>query len=67
MAKRHVHFRRLRSAHDEDLGEEVKAVVRPMPGVRPTAEFAEQLIAFCRRHLAHIKCLRSIHFEDELP
>ena len=52
---------------NEDLGEEVKAVVQPMPGVRPTAAFAEELIAFCRQHLAHVKCPRSVDFEDELP
>jgi long-chain acyl-CoA synthetase len=37
----------------------------PVPA-RPRS-FAEELIAFCREHLAHIKCLRSIDFEDELP
>jgi long-chain acyl-CoA synthetase len=52
---------------NEDLGEEVKAVVQPMPGIRPTADFAEELIAFCRQHLAHIKCPRSVDFEEELP
>jgi long-chain acyl-CoA synthetase len=52
---------------NEDVGEEVKAVVQPMPGIRPTADFAEELIAFCRQHLAHIKCPRSIDFEEELP
>ena len=30
-------------------------------------EFAEELIEFCRQHLAHIKCPRSIDFEAELP
>jgi long-chain acyl-CoA synthetase len=50
-----------------DLGEEVKAVVQPMPGIRPDAAFAEELIAFCRQHLAHIKCPRSVDFEAELP
>jgi long-chain acyl-CoA synthetase len=50
-----------------DLGEEVKAVVQPMPGIRPTADFAEELIAFCRQHLAHIKCPRSVDFATELP
>jgi long-chain acyl-CoA synthetase len=50
-----------------DLGEEVKAVVQPMPGVHPSTDFAEELIAFCREHLAHIKCPRSIDFEKELP
>jgi long-chain acyl-CoA synthetase len=52
---------------NEDLGEEVKAVVQPMPGIRPTAAFAEELIGFCRQHLAHIKCPRSVDFEEELP
>jgi long-chain acyl-CoA synthetase len=50
-----------------DLGEEVKAVVQLMPGVDAGAEFAEELIAFCRQHLAHIKCPRSIDFAAELP
>jgi long-chain acyl-CoA synthetase len=52
---------------NDDLGEEVKAVVQPMPGVRPTGDFAEELIGFCRQHLAHIKCPRSVDFEKELP
>jgi long-chain acyl-CoA synthetase len=50
-----------------DLGEEVKAVVQPMPGLRPSAELAEELILFCRDHLAHVKCPRSIDFDAELP
>jgi len=50
-----------------DLGEEVKAVVQPMPNVRPTADFGEELIAFCRQHLAHVKCPRSVDFEEQLP
>jgi long-chain acyl-CoA synthetase len=50
-----------------DLGEEVKAVVQPMPGVCPSADFAEELIVFCRQHLAHIKCPRSVDFEEQLP
>ncbi len=50
-----------------ELGAEVKAVVQPMPGVRPDADFAEELIAFCRQHLAHIKCPRPVDFEAELP
>jgi long-chain acyl-CoA synthetase len=52
---------------NEDLGEEVKAVVQPVPGIRLSADFAEELIAFCRRHLAHIKCPRSVDFAEELP
>ncbi len=52
---------------NEDLGEEVKAVVQPMPGVEPGPALAEELIAFCRAHLSAQKCPRSIDFMDQLP
>src|SRR5262249_35248226 len=52
---------------NEDLGEEVKAVVEVMPGIRPGADLAEELIQFCRAHLAHLKCPRSVDFEEKLP
>ncbi len=50
-----------------DLGEEVKAVVQPMPGVTPCAEFANELIEFCSRSLSRQKVPRSIDFEEQLP
>jgi long-chain acyl-CoA synthetase len=50
-----------------DLGEEVKAVVQPMPGVDPSAGFADELIAFCGQSLSRQKVPRSIDFEAELP
>jgi long-chain acyl-CoA synthetase len=50
-----------------DLGEQVKAVVQPAPGVEAGPELERELIAFCREHLAHFKCPRSIDFEEELP
>jgi long-chain acyl-CoA synthetase len=52
---------------NEDLGEEVKAVVQPAPEVAAGSELEAELISFCRAHLAHIKCPRSIDFEDEFP
>ena len=52
---------------NEDLGEEVKAVVQVMPGETPGSALEQELIAFCREHLSHIKCPRSVDFEDELP
>jgi len=52
---------------NEDLGEEVKAVIQVMPGFPPDDALAEELIAFCHEHLSHQKCPRSIDFEDELP
>ena len=52
---------------DEDLGETVKAIVQPAPGATPGPELERELIEFCREHLAHYKCPRSVDFEDELP
>jgi long-chain acyl-CoA synthetase len=54
-------------APNEDLGEEVKAVVQPMPGVETGPELEAELIAFCREHLARMKCPRTVDFMDELP
>ena len=50
-----------------DLGEEVKAVVQPMPGISPGQDLAEELIAFCSLSLSRQKVPRSIDFEAELP
>jgi long-chain acyl-CoA synthetase len=52
---------------NEDLGEEVKAVVQPMPGVVADAAFVAELLAFCGQHLSRQKVPRSIDFSDELP
>jgi len=52
---------------DDDLGEAVKAVVQPVPGVDPSPALESELIAFAREHLAHYKCPRSVDFVDELP
>ena len=52
---------------NEDLGEEVKAVVQPVDGVIGDEALERELIAFCREHLAHFKCPRSVDFVDELP
>ena len=52
---------------NEDLGEEVKAVVQLVDGVAGDDELERALIAFCREHLAHFKCPRSVDFVDELP
>ena len=52
---------------NEDLGEEVKAVVQAMPGVATDSNLVDELIAFCTKHLSRQKCPRSIDFEAELP
>ncbi len=50
-----------------DLGEEVKAVVQPMPGVAIGPDFEKELIEFCGQHLSRQKVPRSIDFAEELP
>ena len=52
---------------NEDLGEEVKAVVQVMDGIEPGPELEQELLAFCRANLAHFKCPRTVDFEAELP
>jgi len=52
---------------NEEMGEEVKAVVQPHDMARAGSALAEELILFCRKHLSPIKCPRSIDFEAQLP
>jgi long-chain acyl-CoA synthetase len=52
---------------NDDLGEEVKAVVQPVDPARAGPELGQELITFCRAHLAHFKCPRTVDFVDELP
>jgi long-chain acyl-CoA synthetase len=52
---------------NEDFGEEVKAVIQPMPGHEPDETLAAELMAFCRAHLSVQKCPRSIDFMEALP
>lgn len=52
---------------NEDFGEEVKAIVQPVDGADAGPDLERELIAYCREHLADVKCPRSIDFRDELP
>jgi len=52
---------------NEDLSEEVKAVVQLMEGIEPSPALADELMAFCVENLSRQKSPRSIDFEDELP
>ena len=52
---------------NEDFGEEVKAVVQPVDMRDAGPELEHELIAYCREHLGHFKCPRSVDFEAELP
>ena len=52
---------------NEEMGEEVKAVVQPHDMAKAGKELEAELIVFCRKHLSPIKCPKSIDFEAELP
>lgn len=52
---------------NEDFGEEVKAVVQPIHWEDAGPELEAELIDFCRDHISHIKCPKTIDFEQELP
>jgi long-chain acyl-CoA synthetase len=52
---------------NEDLGEEVKAVVQVVADIEANSDLVNELMNFCRAHLSHQKCPRSIDFEAELP
>ncbi|MGB7405798.1 MAG: AMP-binding protein [Pacificimonas sp.] len=52
---------------NDDLGEEVKAVVQPRNWADAGDDLAAELSEFVRGKLSHVKCPRSIDFEKELP
>ena len=52
---------------NEEMGEEVKAVVQPIDIKTSGEELAEELMAYCRENISHVKCPKSIDFREELP
>lgn len=52
---------------NEDLGEEVKAVVQLIPGEQGGPALEAELIAYCQARLAKLKCPRTIDFDAALP
>jgi len=52
---------------NEDLGEEVKAVVQLADPAAASPELAQELIGYCRDRIAHFKCPRTVDFVPELP
>ena len=52
---------------NEEMGEEVKAVVQLAHGYEANHALEEDIIAFCKAHLSHIKCPKTVDFEAQLP
>ena len=49
------------------MGEAVKAVIQLAEGVTWTPRLQQELMDFCREHVAAFKCPRSIDVTDSLP
>jgi acyl-CoA synthetase (AMP-forming)/AMP-acid ligase II len=52
---------------NDDLGEEVKALVELADGVSPSPSVETELVEWCRERLARVKVPRSVDFVDHLP
>ena len=52
---------------NEEMGEEVKAVVQPANLEDAGPNLEAELIAYCKENMSSIKSPRSIDFEEELP
>jgi acyl-CoA synthetase (AMP-forming)/AMP-acid ligase II len=52
---------------DDEFGEAVKAVVEPLSMGDAGPGLERELIAYCREHLADVKCPRTVDFRPELP
>jgi long-chain acyl-CoA synthetase len=51
----------------EEWGEEVKAVIEPVPGAGPGPELTAELLAFLQPRVARFKLPRTIDYVAELP
>ncbi len=52
---------------DDYRGQRVKAYVVPMPGIEPTEELKEEILAYCAQHIAKYAMPRELEFRTELP
>ncbi len=52
---------------NEEMGEEVKAVVRLTEGVAGSAAVERESVEYTHMHVAHYKCPGSVDFIDEQP
>jgi long-chain acyl-CoA synthetase len=52
---------------DTEMGEAVKAVIEPAPGLEPTDELRVELLDFARSKLAHYMAPRTLDFIVEMP
>ncbi|MDP3660575.1 acyl-CoA synthetase [Phenylobacterium sp.] len=54
-------------APDAEMGEQVVAVIQPLDWANAGDALRDELMAFCRANISHVKCPRRIDFMAELP
>ena len=52
---------------DSYRGQKVKAYVVPMPGIEPTEALKQEILDYCKNHIAKYAMPREIEFRTELP
>ena len=52
---------------DQYRGQKIKAFVVPMPGIEPNDALREELLEYCREHVARYAMPRELEFRTELP
>ena len=52
---------------DEYRGQKVKAFVVPMPGIEPSEALRQELLDYCKDHVAKYAMPRELEFRTELP
>ncbi len=52
---------------DQYRGQKIKAYIVPMPGIEPSEELKQELLDYCKLHIAKYALPRDIEFRTELP
>ena len=52
---------------DPQRGQRIKAFIVPMPGIQPDENLKEEILAYCKDHIARYALPREIEFRKDLP
>ena len=52
---------------DPQRGQRIRAYIVPMPGIEPGDDLKEEILSYCRDHIARYALPREIEFRTELP
>ena len=52
---------------DEQRGQRIKAYIVPMPGIEANDALKEEILAYCKQHIAKYALPREVEFRSELP